>query len=119
MNKLIAWVEIPVRNMEKAIAFYNEVFQLSLEALDFGHEKMALLPNDEGALSLAKDFNPSSDGILPSFNVPDSMEATIERLENNGGKVILPKTKIEAEGRGYFATFIDCEGNKIGLYSQS
>jgi predicted enzyme related to lactoylglutathione lyase len=27
-----------------------------------------------------------------------------------------PKTKIEVEGKGYFALFIDCEGNKEGLY---
>ena len=31
---------------------------------------------------------------------------------------ITGKTKIEAEGRGYFAIFIDCEGNKVGLYGE-
>ncbi|MCT4644826.1 MAG: hypothetical protein N4A74_07570 [Carboxylicivirga sp.] len=117
MNKLIAWAEIPVSNIERAISFYNKVFKLSLTLLDFGHEKMALLPNDEGALSQSDGFKPSNNGALLSFSVPDSMEATIKRLQNSGGRVIVPKTKIEAEGRGFFATFIDCEGNKIGLYS--
>ena len=117
MNKLIAWVEVPVKDMEKAVTFYNNVFGLSLEILDFGHEKMALFPNDEGALSLAKGFNPSAEGVLASLNVPDTMEATMARINKHGGNVLIPKTKIEAEGRGYFATFKDCEGNTIGLYS--
>jgi predicted enzyme related to lactoylglutathione lyase len=118
MNKLIAWVEIPVSDMQRAVDFYNAVFNLSLQVFDFGHEKMALFPNDEGALSQANNFSPSKDGVLASFNVADSMEATVERIRKRNGTIIIPKTKIEAEGRGYFATFIDSEGNKLGLYSQ-
>ncbi len=118
MNKLIAWVEIPVSDMQRAVDFYNAVFNLSLQVLDFGHEKMALFPNDEGALSQANNFNPSTNGILASFNVADSMDATIMRISEKKGTIVIPKTKIEAEGRGYFATFIDSEGNKLGLYSQ-
>lgn len=45
------------------------------------------------------------------------MEGTLHAIVENGGKIIRPKTKIEAEGMGYFALFIDCEGNKLGLYS--
>ncbi|MBR8535315.1 VOC family protein [Carboxylicivirga sediminis] len=119
MNKLIAWVEIPVLDMHRAVDFYNAVFKLSLKAMDFGNEKMAFFPNDEGALSQAKNFNPSKDGVLASFNVADSMESTIEHIIERNGTIVFPKTKIEAEGRGYFAIFIDSEGNKIGLYSQN
>ncbi|WP_430815537.1 VOC family protein [Carboxylicivirga sp. RSCT41] len=119
MNKLIAWVEIPVSDMTKAISFYNAVFNLSLKALDFGHEEMALFPNDEGALSKAKNFASSTNGTLVSLNAPDNMDDTISRIITHGGKIVIPKTKIEAEGRGYFSTFIDCEGNRIGLYSHA
>jgi predicted enzyme related to lactoylglutathione lyase len=45
------------------------------------------------------------------------METAMTSIEKNGGKITRPKTKIEAEGRGYFALFIDNEGNKVGLYS--
>ncbi len=38
-------------------------------------------------------------------------------ITRNGGKIIIPKTKIEAEGRGWFAVFADSEGNRIGLYA--
>lgn len=116
MKRLIRWVEIPANNFEKAVEFYNAVFGLELEALDFGHEKMACFPNDEGAISLAPDFKPSKDGVLVSFHT-DDMEKAIATANANGGKTVKPKTKIEAEGRGYFALILDCEGNRIGLYS--
>ncbi|WP_439183250.1 VOC family protein [Carboxylicivirga taeanensis] len=116
MNKLITWVEIPVVNMNRAVLFYNEVFKLALKVQDFGHEQMAFFPNNEGALSKAADFNPSKEGSLITFYVPDSIDATISRIEKAKGIIAKPKTKIEAEGLGYFALFIDCEGNKVGIY---
>jgi len=53
---------------------------------------------------------------LISLNV-DEINKTLTMIEKNGGKTIRPKTKIQAEGRSYFAIFIDCEGNRVGLYS--
>ena len=116
MKKLIAWVEIPAKNFERAVEFYNSVLNLNLKGMDFGHEKMAVFPNDEGAISFAPGFNPSKDGVLVSLYTEDDLDGTIKRIEKNGGQIVQPKTKIEAEGRGYFALFIDSEGNKVGLY---
>jgi predicted enzyme related to lactoylglutathione lyase len=45
------------------------------------------------------------------------MEKALSSVEANGGEIIRPKTKIEAEGRGYFALFADSEGNRLELYS--
>ncbi len=116
MQKFVAWVEIPARNFERAVAFYNAVFNLNLKGYDFGHEKMALLPNDEGAISFAPDFNPSKDGVLVSIDTGKEMDATLHRISENHGIILTPKTKIEAENRGYFAIFLDSEGNRVGLY---
>jgi len=115
MVKLISWVEIPASDIRRAVNFYNTVLNLKLEVLDFGEEKMACLPNGEGAVSEAPDFKPSKEGVLISFSVKDDMDRTLERVSSAGGKVVKPKTKIEAEGRGYFALFIDSEGNQLGL----
>jgi predicted enzyme related to lactoylglutathione lyase len=115
MNKLITWVEIPAIDFDRAVDFYNGIFNLNLEKLDFGEEKMACFPNDEGAISQAPGFKPSSDGVLVSFKTND-LDNLLQKVEKDGGKVIKPKTKIEADGRGYFALILDSEGNKIGLY---
>ena len=116
-NKLIRWVEIPAKNFERAVEFYNSVFGWEMEPMDWGTEKMACLPNDEGAISFAPGFKPSKNGVLVSLN-SDDLEETLAKVKANGGSVVQPKTKIEAEGRGYYATFYDSEGNKIGLYSE-
>ncbi len=116
MKKLISWVEIPTENIERAVNFYNSVFDLNLEIMDCGSEKMACFPNGEGAISQAPDFKPSKDGVLVSLNTGDHLQKTIDKIVEKDGKIIKEKTKIEAEGYGYFALFIDCEGNKIGLY---
>ena len=68
-----------------------------------------------GAISYAPNFNPSKDGVLISFSF-ESIEKALDNIVKSGGKRIIPKTKIEAEGVGYFATLIDREGNSIGLY---
>jgi len=116
MTRLISWVEIPANDFERAVNFYSTVLKVDLQVIDCGHEKMACFPNGEGSISFAPGFKPGKDGALVSFNVENDLEGAIERVEANNGEIVHPKTKIEAEGRGYFAIFIDCEGNKIGLY---
>jgi predicted enzyme related to lactoylglutathione lyase len=116
MKKFIAWVEIPASDFKRATSFYNRVFDLDLQIVEGGQEKMACFPSGEGAISFAPGFNPSKDGVLVSLNTEDKINETLERIEDLGGKIVIPKTKIQAEGRGYFAVFYDCEGNKVGLY---
>ena len=118
MQKLISWVEIPAVDFDRAVEFYNSVFKLNLKKEDFGQEKMACLPNGEGAISYAPNFKPSKNGIMVSLTVADTIEATIQRIETNGGNILQSKTKIEAEGRDYFAICTDSEGNKIGIYGK-
>ena len=117
MDKLIAWVEIPTVDFDRAVKFYNSVFKLDLNPIDCGNgEKMACFPTGEGAIVYSPYVKPSETGTIVSFTVPDSIEAAISRIEQKNGKVVIPKTKIEAEGKGYFAVFTDSENNKIGLY---
>jgi len=119
MKKIISWVEIPAQNFERAVGFYKAVLKIDLQVIDFGEEKMACFPNGEGAISFAPGFNPGKDGALVSFNAENDLEGAIERIEANGGSIVQPKTKIEAEGRGYFAVFIDCERNRTDLYGDT
>ena len=118
MEKLITWVEIPTADFERAVKFYNSVFKIELTPIDCGEhdEEMAIFPTGEGAIVRSPYAKPSENGVIVSFIVPDTIEDAILRVEQDGGKVVIPKTKIEAEGRGYFALCMDSEGNKIGLY---
>ena len=121
MKNLVTFFEIPAENFERAVKFYETVLGIPLDAIcDCGTEKMAFFPDENGqcpgAISWAEDFRPSKDGVLIHLQV-ENLETAMTTLEKTGGKITRPKTKIEAEGRGYFALFIDSEGNRLGLYS--
>jgi len=116
MKNIIFWVEIPTVNFDRAVDFYSLLLEVKLEKLDCGIEKMACLPNDAGAIFYSPDYKPSKDGVLVSLNAGNDLDGWMKKVEENGGKITLPKTKIEAEGRGWFALFIDTEGNRLSLY---
>lgn len=119
MKSLIKFFEIPAVDVERAIKFYKNVFEIEVQFFDWGNEKMGMFPNNEGAISQAAGFKPCEHGVLVSFDAGSDLGIVLERIVENGGSVIVNKTKIEAENKGYFAVFIDSEGNRLGLYSDN
>ncbi len=122
MKSVIAFFEIPTTDFERGVKFYESVLGIELPMMDCGGEKMAFFPEEDGlcpgTVFWAEGYRPSSSGVVINLQV-ESLEVALAAVEKNGGKVVHPKTKIEAEGRGYFALFIDSEGNKLGLYADS
>ena len=127
MNKdniaTVGWFEIPVNNMKRAMAFYSELFQVELEAQDFGEDKMAFIPMGDGtkgaggSLIEANDhYTPSHEGTLIYFSCED-VDNELSRIEDAGGEILQPKTQISPE-YGYMAMFEDTEGNRIALHSE-
>jgi len=122
MKRLVAFFEIPCNDFERAVKFYENIFGIKMPSFDCDSEKMAFFPEEDGlapgAISWAQDFTPSTHGkgVLISLNC-DDISTTLEKIEANGGKAIIGKSKIEADNRGYFCVFIDSEGNRIGLYA--
>ncbi len=118
MKSFVKWVEIPVTDMQRASDFYSKVFSIKMEIQDFGSEKMACFPNNEGALVQSPELKISESGVLVSLNAGDNMDKALDVLQEEGGKIIKHKTKIEAENMDYFAIFKDSEGNTIGIYGK-
>jgi predicted enzyme related to lactoylglutathione lyase len=52
------------------------------------------------------------------LNANPDMESVLEKIEKEGGRIVMGKTKISDE-IGYMAFFIDTEGNRIALHSQA
>jgi predicted enzyme related to lactoylglutathione lyase len=118
MKNLIYWVEIPALNFSRAVKFYSQLLQAELVDCSSGNEKMAILPDDAGAIFQSEGYRPSKDGLIVSLNAGKNLDEWLKRVVENGGSIDRPKTKIEAEGRGWFALFIDSEGNRLGLYGE-
>ncbi len=120
----VGWFEIPVLNMDRAIAFYEAVLGIKLsKAPVMGNIEMALFPMNNGmgasgALCCAPEFyKPSTDGVRIYFTSrTGDLSNELARVEANGGRVVMPKTLISEE-IGYFAVIMDTEGNCLSLHS--
>jgi len=120
---LLGWFEIPVNNMQRAIGFYEKVFQLKMVLKDFGPAKMAFFPmfddkpGSSGSLVHYPDeYQSSQSGVLIYFSsMSGDLNDELSRIEEAGGKIIKAK-KLIAEDIGYMALFLDTEGNRIALH---
>ncbi|WP_404812313.1 VOC family protein [Capnocytophaga canimorsus] len=121
MKNLISIVEIPMTDFSRAVTFYKALLNIDIEEIDMDETQMGVfLSENEGVnVSLIKDENvqPSINGTMVYFNAETDLQPILDKVEPNGGKIIVPKTEISPE-MGFFALFSDTEGNKIGLHSQ-
>lgn len=120
MNNLISIAEIPVSDFARATKFYEAILACHITEIEMDGVQMGVLPNEEDTVNvvLAKgnDYKPTQEGAVLYLNAGQDLQPCLNKIETNGGHVILPKTSISPE-MGFFALFIDTEGNKLGLHS--
>jgi len=120
MQNMINWFEIPTEDIGRAKKFYQTILDIKMNETEMFGTKMAFFPTDgsniSGTIVQGEGYMPSSDGALVYLNGGSNLENSLSKVEMAGGKVIVPKTQISPE-MGYFAIFIDTEGNKIALHS--
>ncbi|MBN2694886.1 VOC family protein [bacterium] len=120
MIKTINFFEIPATDFNRATNFYEKVFDKKLSICECETEQMGFFQEGDtpiGAISCAKNFNPG-EGVVIYFDVKE-LDKIVEKIVKFGGKIITPKTRIEADCGGDFAIFLDSEGNRVGVYSQN
>lgn len=119
MNAL-NWFEIPVGDIQRATKFYNTVLGADMQPMQMGGSWMTMLPSAGdgvgGALTQADGFAPSRNGTIVYLNGGADLSVMLARVEKAGGSVLEPKTDI-GDGMGFFAIFLDTEGNKVGFHS--
>jgi len=114
------WFEIPVKDLDRAIKFYEKVFDVKLSPEEMGGMKMAMFPFTQnapgaaGTLVQGESYEPSHAGTVVYFSVEDIPE-TLRRINANGGKTLMPKTGIGQYG--FIAQYEDTEGNRLALHS--
>ncbi len=120
MNNLISIVEISTSDFSRAVKFYQTILGVNIEEVDMDGTQMGVLPSDNGTVNVClvkgNDYKPTTDGTVVYLNAGNDLQPMLDKVEQNGGQVIVPKTQISPE-MGYFALFIDTEGNKLGLHS--
>jgi predicted enzyme related to lactoylglutathione lyase len=115
------WFEIPAANFERAVKFYEAVFQVSLKREKIGGD-LAVFPGSDssvnGAVVSQEGYVPAANGAVVYLNTGDDMAPYLERVTTSGGSIITPKTALPP-GMGHYAHFGDTEGNRVGLFSQN
>jgi len=120
MNSFISLFEIPANDISRAINFYQAILDITIVRMEMPGMVMGIFPYQEqivtGVLVKGEDYKPSADGSTIYLNGGDNLQTILDKVENNGGTIIVPKTA-HADESGFFALFLDTEGNKLGLNS--
>ena len=114
------WIEIPVIKLERAMKFYQTVFDLTeTEIIADEVRRITILPTPEGAanvsLNQTANFEPSDKGTLAYFSVDGDLNRTLEKINVAGGKIVDGKTP--RGDFGFFALVSDSEGNLLTIHS--
>lgn len=122
MAHTLNWFEIPVTDFARAQRFYEAVLGTEIGTVSMGDSTMGMLSSDPeavgGAIVQGEGSRPAADGTMVYLNGGDDLAPMLARAAAAGGTVVVPKTEI-GNGYGYFAHFIDTEGNKVGLHSMA
>lgn len=115
----VSWFEIPAIDFQQAVKFYQHIFGITMQQNTIGLNAMAYFPTTSGiggAVVTGSGYVPSDAGSLIYLNGGDNLSFVLDKVEQAGGRIIMPKTLISEES-GYFAVFIDSQGNKLALHS--
>ena len=120
MKNFISIVEIPTIDFSRAVAFYQAILDISIEEIEMDGVQMGLFPNDGENVVVqlinGSEYKTSIDGTIVYLNAGHDLQTVANKIEANRGKIAVPKTEIGPE-MGFYAMFIDTEGNKLGLHS--
>ena len=120
------WFEIPVRNIDRAQAFYEALLAAPIRRETMGAMTLGVFGYDDdnnngvGGCLLAGDGvpAPASTGTVVYLNATPSLDAVLARVEAAGGRITTPKVALPGD-MGFFAHITDTEGNRVGLHAQA
>ena len=118
---LIAHVEIPATDLNRAMGFYSAVFGVNFGDIVTIHDnKMAYFPFEEGqdgasgALVQGDVYVPTRDGAIIYLSVQD-IDDVLAKAVAHGSTVLFPKTPLNESS--FVAEIADSEGNRIAIQS--
>ena len=111
MANPVVHFEVVGKDLAKLQAFYGEVFDWKTQAIpEMGY---AMVEKEgegiAGGLGQAQDGSP---GHVTFYVGTDDPQATLDRVEQLGGKTVMPVTELEMVT---LAMFADPEGHVIGI----
>jgi predicted enzyme related to lactoylglutathione lyase len=112
----VVWIEIPVRDLKRAKAFYGAVLEQTLLDQTEGPMPTAVFRRvGKNVAGHLYEGTPASSGAgsVIHFASPAPLEKALERVKENGGSVV---SDVIAIPDGRFAYCRDPDGNSFGLF---
>jgi hypothetical protein len=119
MQNVGAYFEIPVLDLDRAMAFYSKLLNCEFTLDTIHRNKMAFFPLYEGKLGVTgglcqgDTYKPSLSGTL-IYLATNDIDESLRRVAQLNGEILFPKTS--AGQWGDVAEFKDCEGNRVALF---
>ena len=125
-TNVLTWFEIPVLDIQRAKTFYETILNIEMVIRADGNDEAVFFPYNPaviqatsgrvtGVLSKSTGNSPSVTGTLVYINASPDIQDVLDRVQQAGGKIMMPKTKINA---GFIAVIVDSEGNRVGLHAE-
>lgn len=112
----IVHIEIASKDARRSGEFYKNVFGWKIE-VDPNFDYVQFQPGSGPAGGIpGVDGNIYKPGDVLVYIGTDDIESTLARIEQAGGKTVLPKTEIP--GIGWWAAFTDPGGARMGLFTR-
>lgn len=119
MSSRVSWFDMPVEDLERAIAFYSAVLDCEIMREDATSGTIGVISHMDGEIagSLFKKegYPPSAQGALIYLNVNGRLANAVLQVKEKGGHILREVHAISPWG--YRALVLDSEGNRIALHS--
>lgn len=119
MKTMINWFEIPCTDFDRAVKFYNTIFEIKMPTANQNNNDLAFFFNPEegisGAISACSSLTPGVSGPRIYLNANGKLAEVVGRVSAAGGEVLVPITPNEHWGS--MAVVKDTEGNSVGIHS--
>ena len=115
MNNL-AHFEIPVDDVDKAKEFYSNLFDWEFNYMEEMNYLMFTGESEDGKSKMSGGIfkKPNESFTVTNYFTVKSLAESAEKVEELGGKIVVPKTPVP--GMGWFVHFTDMDGNLLALW---
>ena len=118
MSNLLVWMDIPAKDLDRAIKFYSNVLAGEIKKETYEENfSMGMLPAGIGCIYVEKNDIANDMGPLVYFNANGRLDDAEKKVTENGGEVL--KSKHQIGPYGWRVVAKDSEGNRIALHSET
>lgn len=108
----IIHVELSCHDREQAGEFYRSIFGWEIQQMpEMNYATFSTGEGVGGGLNPVQESYPA--GLVTFYVYTDDVDATLAKVKELGGEIVVPK--MEIPGVGWFGFFKDPTGNQIGI----